>query len=301
MPLELVAMSAEKFERLSRAQTVFFFPVGPIEDHGPHLPMGLDLVEASALCKNAAEKLEKDMPGWTGVLMPPAPLGLESDTTKFAITVRPHVLRDWLVDSAFALHRMGFKHFVCFSGHLGPKQLTAIEDAGKMIMRLGRWRPGSRPVLVSASSKLVPKGEMQRSLLWPNPTEHGGKADTSVALALCKEQVGDNYRMLLEVPAPTSFLARAWERITRRVQGYWGAPAQGNAEEGARIMTGRLDEVFPKLRAVWEGANANGIFRSWYSVIPPNKSFFKAWLIIFFLFILLIAWMTITLKGVGKL
>src|SRR6185312_7785915 len=124
MPLELARISAKQLEVLPRAQTVFFFPVGPIEDHGPHLPMGLDFIEAGELCRLAATRMEKEMPGWVGILMPPVPLGIESDTTSVALTVRPHVLRDWLVDSARGLNRIGFRHFVCFSGHLGPKQPT---------------------------------------------------------------------------------------------------------------------------------------------------------------------------------
>src|SRR4051812_27649026 len=122
-----------ELDALPKSQTVFFFGVGPLEDHGPHLRMGLDVAEAEWLCRSAAERLEKEKPGWVGVLMPSVPLGIDSDTTELAITVRPHVLRDWLVDACRSLRRAGFSHFVCFSGHLGPRQLTAIEEAGKIL------------------------------------------------------------------------------------------------------------------------------------------------------------------------
>src|SRR5262245_6260381 len=124
MPIEFAKSSATRLEALSRASTVFFFPVGPMEDHGPHLPLGLDVAEAGQMCRMAAERLEREMPGWTGVLMPAAPLGIDSNTRRLAWTVRAHVLRDWLVDSCLSLGRAGFVHFVCFSGNLGPKQLT---------------------------------------------------------------------------------------------------------------------------------------------------------------------------------
>src|SRR4051794_39123164 len=123
MPTEFSKITAYQLEGLSRDRTVFFFPVGPLEDHGPHLPMGLDLEEASRLCILAAQQLEAELPGWSGIVMPGAPLGIDSNTTHLSVTVRPHVLRDWLVDSCSGLIRNHFVHFVCFSGHRGPRQL----------------------------------------------------------------------------------------------------------------------------------------------------------------------------------
>ncbi|MCM2322771.1 MAG: creatininase family protein, partial [Oligoflexia bacterium] len=144
MPFDFAAISSDQLRSLPRSRTVFFFPVGPLEDHGPHLPMGLDLYEARRLCELAAERTEKELPGWTAVLMPPAPLGLEGNTTSLVLSVRGHVLRDWLVDACSALIRQGFLHFACFSGHLGPRQLTAIEDAGKIIRRKAGLRRYAR-------------------------------------------------------------------------------------------------------------------------------------------------------------
>src|SRR4051794_35831940 len=111
MPIVMIKVSSPQLEGLPRDKTVFFFPVGPLEDHGPHLPVGIDLVESAQLCLLAAQRLEAQMPGWVGVIMPRAALGVDSNTTRIAITVRPHVLRDWLVDSCRSLIRVGFCHF----------------------------------------------------------------------------------------------------------------------------------------------------------------------------------------------
>src|SRR4051812_37569151 len=132
MPLKFLQLTSVQLEGLSRETTVFFFPVAPLESHGPHLPLGLDLWEASRLCLMSAQKLETELPEWKGVLMPELPLGIDSNTHRVRFTVRPHVLRDWLVDSTKHLVDLGFLHFVCFSGHLGPRQLTAIEEAGTL-------------------------------------------------------------------------------------------------------------------------------------------------------------------------
>jgi len=308
MPVELTRINATQVEALPRNKTVFFFPVGPIEDHGPHLPVGLDLEEAQRLCFIAAQHLEEEMMGWVGVLMPPAPLGIESNTTKFAFTVRPHVLRDWLVDACNALKRAGFRHFVCFSGHLGPRQLTAIETAGKKISKARWWEKLGRrivfgpgevgPTLISACSALVSPREVWKSPLWPDPSEHGGTRDTAVALAIVPSDVDPAFSGLPEIKRRPSRWTRLRMRRARTLGGYWGVPSRATSQYGEKVMIGEIEELFPKMRAVWEGTNPEHIFRSYYSVLPPNKPFFKAWLLALLNVGLLAVWLYyMTLAG----
>jgi creatinine amidohydrolase len=309
MAFEFAKITSAQLLALPRAKTVFFFPVGPLEDHGPHLPLGLDLLEANALARLAAERLEREMPGWTAVLMPAAPLGIDSNTQGVALTVRAHVLRDWLVDACRGLIRPGFCNFVCFSGHLGPKQLTAIEEAGGIIYKGTRWIRFTRrifggrngvtregrdplPMLISASSAQVSPAVVRQSPLFLDAREHGGRRDTSVALAIDPSAVDAGYSTVPTLDwASTSHWGRAWRRAQRSVSGYWGKPAEGSPPWGQSVLQGTLDEIFPKLRAALEGADPNLLFRSWYSVIPPNRTFFKSWIIALTFCFLLLIWM----------
>jgi creatinine amidohydrolase len=298
--------------RLPRAQTVFFFPVGPLEDHGPHLPLGLDLIEATALCRLAAERLEREMPGWNAVLMPAAPLGIDSNTRQLALTVRAHVLRDWLVDACKGLTRAGFCHFACFSGHLGPKQLTAIEEAGGLIRKRTRWIRLSRrlmgaratalpplPTLFSVCSAQVTSATVRESPLFLDAREHGGRRDTSVALTLEPALVDPSQATLEARPwASPARWKRSWLRLTRQISGYWGKPAEGSAAWGQGVLQGTIDEVFPKIRAVLEGADPNHLFRSWYSIVPSNRSFFVSWLLALIFAGFLLMWVFVNLASI---
>jgi creatinine amidohydrolase/Fe(II)-dependent formamide hydrolase-like protein len=297
MPTEFARLTSQQLQALHPDRTVFFFGVGPIEDHGSHLPIGMDLLEAYQLCYSAAHRVERDLPGWTGVLMPPAPLGVDANTQKIAITVRSHVLRDWLVDACRALKRSGFRHFVCFSGNLGPKQLTAIEDAAKLVNRGGIFRPRARRAeLVSASSALVTAKDLKDSLFWPDPLEHGGARDTSIGLWMKQISEPGLIPGLIRQDRPAAFASRAVRRLSKQVSGYWGDPAQAYPEAGQEAVQQVLDKVFPKLRAVWDGANPNALFRSWYSVLFFNKSFFKSWILALLVILLLLAWYAISFR-----
>jgi creatinine amidohydrolase/Fe(II)-dependent formamide hydrolase-like protein len=312
MPLEFHRISAKTLEALPRTQTVFFFPVGALEDHGPHLPLGLDCLEAERLCVLAAEKLERDMPGWTGVLMPLAPMSVSAETAHVAVTVRGYVLRDWLVDACHSLERLDFFHFACFSGTLTPRQLTAIEEAGKIISRRGpftmayEWLGGkhrsAKPTLVSVNSGLVSAQRVMQSPLWPDPLEHGARRDTSVALALKSAAIAESEIAQLPTrPREGTRASRFWNLLKRRTSGYWGpsAPSEATAAWGESVLQNTINDAFPKLRAVWEGANPNFLFRSYYSVFPPNKSFFKSWILGVMLIGLVIAWYVFTFQSMG--
>ena len=292
---EFRLLTAGQIEALSREKTVFFFAVGPLEDHGPHLPVGMDLLEAEKCCALAVTYLEETLPGWTGIVMPAAPLGIDSNTTKIAITVRPHVLRDWLVDACLALIRLGFFHFVCFSGHRGPKQLTAIEEAGKIIRREVAYKKitglfngqNNFPTLISANSALVSFKEVMASPFWPDPPEHGGQRDTSVAQIILPNDT------LAAEPNQTQISSRwkrNWLRRRHKLQGYWGNPNEAKPELGQAALQAQVNDLFPKMRAVWEGKHPDRLFRSWYSILPLNKSFFKAWLLVFWICILMIGY-----------
>ncbi len=312
MPLEFSRISAPTLTALVRSQTVFFFPVGGLEDYGPHLPLGLACMEAEKLCQLAAERLERELPGWTGVLMPLAPLSVSNETTQISVGVRGHVLRDWLIDACHSLENAGFSHFACFSGTLTPRQLTAIEEAGKNISRRGpfsmayEWLGGKRkkakPSFVCINSGLISAARVMQSPLWPDPLEHGARRDTSVALALKNGSVKESELALLPArPRQGSRWTRLFERWTKKTSGYWGpaSPVEATAAWGESVLQNTVNDAFPKLRAVWEGANPNFLFRSYYSVFPPNKSFFKGWLLGMLLIGLLLAWFMFTFQSMG--
>lgn len=306
MSLRFESLSADRIRQLPTAQTVFFFPVGGLEDHGPHLPVGMDLIEAQKYCQEAANRLESEMPGWVGVVMPSAPLAIDLNTSDVALSVRAHVLRDWLVDACLSLHRIGFCRFVCFSGTSAPRQLTAIEEASRLVRQkaLGngfkRWstRWADRPVLISATSCWVTQKDVMKSPLWPNPQEHGGGRDTSYALWLASEWVSGDWQELPELKKnPTSPRSRWWKRFRRRLSGYWGNPKEARADIAEQELKTRLHEIFPKFRAIWEGANPEMIARSWYSVFPPNKSFFKAWLVLVGFVVIMSLWVYVSFNA----
>lgn len=300
MPKRLADLSADELLRLSPENAVFFLAVGPLEDHGPHLPLGLDGIEGMALAERLAADVETRYAPLTAILFPYAPLGIDSNTSKLAIRVRGHVLRDYLVDACQSLADAGFKRFVCVSGHPGPRTLTAIEEAGKILraraVRFGFFGKKSAPVLVSASSASLDADEASESIFFANPPEHGGKRDASMAKLLAPSLLSPAAATLPAIAKEETAYAR-WSLHRRgKVSGYWGDPAKADADYAARALEEKSKALLPKLKAVWDGSNPNGVFRSWYSVFPPNKSLFKVWILVFCLLVALGAYVMVALQ-----
>jgi creatinine amidohydrolase len=298
----LLEMRTPEFLALPREQTVILFPVGVMEDHGPHLPLGMDLIHAQALTQELGLAIEATQPGWKAVLMQGAPLAINANTSHLALTQRAHVLRDFLVDTCLDLHRLGFRHFVAVTGTLGPRQLTAIEDAGRVLRRrtgglgLGRLlrtrSAKSGATLVCAQSALLSRAEALRAPLWTEPTDHGGQADTSVALHAASGLVAPEWKLLPPLEPTETGLGHAWALSQGRVSGYVGAPGKATVEEGRQFIHAQVLELLPKLQAVWEGElQPERGFRSWYSVFPPNRSFFWGWVLASAIAALMALWM----------
>jgi hypothetical protein len=215
------------------------------------------------------------------------------------------------------LIRARFRHFVCISGQLGPRQLTAIEDAGKLLTWRGpftwliaKLSPSHshrkiEPTFVSASSALVGPSDAKKTPFWSDPEEHGALRDTSVALALgwmnrepftaaTAEALG-----LRQQPRRGTALSRGIQLLYGKRAGFWGptSPIQASAATGETTLRGTLDQIFPKLQAVWSGANPQFTFRSWYSILPPNKSFFKAWLLSMSVVAVMLAWLYLSVQN----
>ena len=119
----------------------------------------------------------------------------------------------------------------------------------------------------------------------------------SVALGLVPEMVAPEHASIPAQSEDSAGFARFWKRRRHQIQGYWGAPALAQADDEHQRLREVIDECMPKLRAVWSGSSPEALFRSWYSVLLPNKSFFKAWMMALAAAVLMLFWVYVSLQA----
>ncbi|SDJ98347.1 creatininase family protein [Sediminibacillus albus] len=103
---------------------VAILPVGAVEAHGPHLPLGTDNILAERLSVKLAEVVK-------GLVLPTLPYGQVWSLRNFpgSITVSNKSLINFIVDIGQSLYQQGFEIFVMVNGHLGNG--AALKDAAR--------------------------------------------------------------------------------------------------------------------------------------------------------------------------
>jgi len=124
-------LTRSDIERMRR-KPVLILPVGAMEQHGPHLPVGADLIQPMHVLTRVAAK--------TGaVLAPPIPYGLVQTSRPFAgsVSVSFDALRAYVRDVLADFVRNGFKRIVVVSGHAEGTHLAALRTAAKEVVDRG--------------------------------------------------------------------------------------------------------------------------------------------------------------------
>lgn len=280
----LEELSTTALDRLDRERTAVILTVSPLEQHGPHLPLGVDAFTAQHFAQAVAARIVADRPGWQVVLAPPLYLGSFTFDHVGTVRVRQRVVRDALVDYGRALARAGFRHILVANGHAGPGHLVALDEASRAVSRKHGVTMASLTGHLAwefLRGKYLPRVEaaLGRPL---TDTErrafaedaHGGWWETSMMLLLRPELVDDGYKDL--PPARYGLLDRLRPNypLKNGGRGYVGHPAMGDPAF-ARVTTRVLVEAAMELvNSLLDGRIASGARRSPFFAIPIFRTNF---------------------------
>ena len=107
------------------------FPLGVIEEHGPHLPLGADIYWSYNMCRMVKEKLESK--GEKSIIAPPYYWGVNHCTGGFpgSFSLKLETVQQVLFEIFENLQNFGFSDVYCFSYHGDSVHVRAIEGAIK--------------------------------------------------------------------------------------------------------------------------------------------------------------------------
>lgn len=210
---------AEFAARLPEMPTAIL-PVGALEEHGPHLPLGLDAQHAWALAQRTAQI----HPCW---LAPPLFYGVCRSTSQHPGTVGVSVdaYHRLVHDIGLSLYRQGIRALCLLTGHAGGTHQAALLEAGEALLR----DTGLEVALVCVLDLL----DQAREFLECPGDSHAGEVETSLALYLWPELVKGSAPE--EYPSfPKFILVR--DKKAHWPGGVWGDPGLASAEKGERIL-----------------------------------------------------------------
>jgi len=135
--IQLEELNWKQIDALDRNKTIFFIPLSPLEEHGPHLPVGTDLLTTRDAAKEAIKIVNKKKADLTTILFPAIPLGYSKMASGFPGTVSTQVkvLKIIVADICSSLADFGFKYFVICTFHMDLGHLKGIYSGMNKAMK----------------------------------------------------------------------------------------------------------------------------------------------------------------------
>lgn len=213
-------------------------PLAATEQHGPHLPLGTDVMIAEAYLARVRELLPDSVPA---TFLPVQPVGISTEHLGYpgTLTLPSEVaLKSWMA-LGISVARAGIKKLVMVTSHGGNSAAMTL------VAQDLRAQHGLLAVTTAWSRFGVPEGLFSAEEL--RHGIHGGAVETSIMLArhpeaVRRESIADfrprsiameqDYRWLsAQRPAPF-----AWQAEDLHQSGAAGDATQASAEKGWRLL-----------------------------------------------------------------
>jgi creatinine amidohydrolase/Fe(II)-dependent formamide hydrolase-like protein len=243
-----------QIDALDRERTLFILPVGMIEQHGPHLPVGADTLGVTYEADRASRRVSRALPGWRVVLMPPLNYGHGGANAIGGMLVHPgtyairqSTLRSVVADLGRQLAENGFKWVFVMNGHGAPAHNIAINEACDFVSETFRVTMLHLTGLFQADAAIQSRKAQMNARFFSSAElssfgmdVHAGVSETSGMLALRPDLVRRDYKAL------PSRAGRSLEELRDIAtapgwQGYLSAPARSTAEYGRAVEAWWVD------------------------------------------------------------
>ncbi len=259
--LEMGELTARDVDALDRERTVVFITISPIEEHGPHLPLATDIIEAGGVARALARRLAGERPGWRFLFYPALPVGADCFIYPGSIEVRPRVVAALVHDIGLSFARSGFKKMLISSHHGGLRHNVALEAAARRIAR----KTGARVASLAGwlALDLYFRGGVAEYCRRAGDSDEAGKClavdchagafETSEMLVLEPGLVRGGWETLPPVLVPLLRLRLSSARDEAAGLGYFGAPALASAARGRGYLDFIVERVLPDVRRILDG------------------------------------------------
>jgi creatinine amidohydrolase len=246
-------------ERLARSgKALVILPVGVIEEHGAHLPLGLDSFAAEAYAAAAALHLKEK--GYEVIIAPTINYGVAHQALSFpgTLSLQPETLKSLVVDIGRSLAKHGLNRMVVLNGHRDTGHMKALDEARSILIEEKTAQVlctgfTSDPAVTAACYREGVK-QFYRS---PRPDRegHGGESETSVALHCFPELV--RQELLGQLEPNFDYDVEAFRNETRDYwsltggRGYFGWPQAASAETGKQLVLTRGRNIAQVILKAW--------------------------------------------------
>lgn len=233
-----------ELDKMDRNKTVFVLSVGPLEEHGPHLPFGVDVFVAEFMAEQLMTNIKKSYPEFTIIKFPPLYIGSGGIRWLGTINSKQRTMRKVVEDYCRHLGRHGFKYVLISNGHGGLGHVVALEEASRRCSRkynMSIISPSGRVAFDLLTGKYISEVEEQMNHKFSDEEiemlktdHHAGWWETAVMLLMKPHLVKEVYKTLK--PYHLTQVQRAMNKKYPGDQGYRGYPAMATKEYAQAVV-----------------------------------------------------------------
>ncbi len=244
-------ITAYELDKLNREKTIFVFSVSLLEEHGPHLPLGVDLFVAEYMAEQIINSIAEKYKDFTIVKIPPLPVGSGGIRWLGTLNSKQRTVKKLVLDYCSNLGKHGFKYVVISNGHGGLGHVVALEEAARKCSRKYKMSvisPSGKVAFDLLTGKYIPEIEERLGYKFTDKEKeqlkkdsHAGWWETSIMMIIKPELVKESYKNL------EPFLLSRWQRMSNKLypgdKGYRGFPAKASKEYAKAAADSMLDHT----------------------------------------------------------
>jgi creatinine amidohydrolase len=249
-------LTSDELERMPKGETVILFPIGSLEVHGSHLPLGIDGLVIEKIAQLAAEKEPPSL------VLPTLDYAYANENAHFpgGISLSAKTLIPLIEEICDEVSRNGFNKIILLNGHGGNNQVLRVIQRDMLrerrdyvtYMYVEPWSPIEQGIRELAKGATI---------------DHACEIETSIALYLIGHLVKLN-KVKHEAKTGVSKLpddvksSVSWQSYC--IEGYLGDPRRATIEKGKKLADKWVSEVASLIKAVREDAASPRVLDDYY-------------------------------------
>ncbi|MHA1209855.1 MAG: creatininase family protein [Candidatus Freyarchaeota archaeon] len=252
-PLE--NLTWKELDSLDREKTVILVPVAPLEQHGPHLPIGTDFLECRFLARMIGEKIKDELKDYNVLIHPAIPVGTGTLDKPGTIEFRAKTVKSIVYDLGESLAVHGFRHIVVIACHGAPTFM------GYFLSLLFEERVEELPEELGQMVERFPKDY------------HAGYIETSMMLNIDENLVKKDYKTYepIEVKIIKLKNRKVVDKHGKGI-GYFGYPAEASKQLGEKILDSTVNLLTEIIIHFLKRENYKKYMHSAYWKIPSFRT-----------------------------
>ncbi len=269
----LEQITVKALRNLDRNQTVVLIPIGMMEEHGEHLPLGTDFFSVESLTLAVSARLLDQDPDLHILMMPVIPFGTDPIDMRRpdlfedagSVWIRRETLKSIVRDVTDHMVRYGFRNVFPIGYHGGAEQSMALDEVCIDMRRrypglvmfepIGYVMAGAEQDATPGLATLLGRPLTMQERVALKASVHASMFETSVMLHLRPELVDPSHKLLRSIE---------WDEVYRMENwpGYVGTgPRHADPDVGSALIRWRGIRAAALIRRAMTGEDLSELVR----------------------------------------